>query len=178
LLELYRNYIGLMAQLQVGQRLQGKLSPSDLVQDTFLRAQQGFSGFRGQSEGELISWLRQILASQVADTVRRFGSQKRDMRLEQQLEHELDQSHQNLAGRLASESGTPSEHAVRREQSVILSDALARLPGDYREVLVLRHLEGLGFPEIAQRMERTHDSVRHLWVRAVARLRAEVGETL
>jgi RNA polymerase sigma-70 factor (ECF subfamily) len=52
-----------------------------------------------------------------------------------------------------------------------LADALARLPDEYREVVVLRHLEELSFPEVAERMKRSVDSVQKLWVRALARLR-------
>ena len=55
-------------------------------------------------------------------------------------------------------------------------DALQRLPEDYREVLILRHLEGLTFPEVARRMERTQDSVEKLWLRGLARLRKVFGE--
>ena len=58
---------------------------------------------------------------------------------------------------------------------MLLADALDRLPEDYREVIVLRHLEGLTFPVVADRMGRTVDSVEKLWLRAVARLRHEVG---
>jgi RNA polymerase sigma-70 factor (ECF subfamily) len=49
------------------------------------------------------------------------------------------------------------------------------LPADYREVLVLRHLEGLTFPQVAQRMERSLDSVEKLWMRGLARLRQLFG---
>ena len=73
-------------------------------------------------------------------------------------------------GRQAS----PSEQAVRREQSVFLADALERLPDDYREVLILRHLEELPFPVIADRMGRSLDSVKKLWARGLACLRDQV----
>jgi DNA-directed RNA polymerase specialized sigma24 family protein len=53
---------------------------------------------------------------------------------------------------------------------------LAQLPNDYREVLVLRHLEGLTFPEIACLMERSLDSVEKLWMRGLARLRQLMGD--
>ena len=42
---------------------------------------------------------------------------------------------------------------------MILANALSRLPDDYREVLILRHLEGLSFPEVSQRMDRTLEAV-------------------
>jgi RNA polymerase sigma-70 factor (ECF subfamily) len=57
-----------------------------------------------------------------------------------------------------------------------LADALERLPQDYREVIILRHMEGLSFPEVAQRMHRTLDSVKKLWTRALAQLRRSLGE--
>jgi RNA polymerase sigma-70 factor (ECF subfamily) len=65
---------------------------------------------------------------------------------------------------------------VRREQAVLLAEAPARLPADYREVLVLHHLEGLTLPEVARRLGRTLDSVKNVWLRALARLRQQVGE--
>ena len=72
---------------------------------------------------------------------------------------------------LVSRVSSPSSHAGRRERAACLSDQLARLPADYREVLVLRNLEGLPFPEVARRMNRSAGAVRILWVRAVDQLR-------
>jgi RNA polymerase sigma-70 factor (ECF subfamily) len=68
-------------------------------------------------------------------------------------------------------SGSPSRQASRREQAVLLADALGKLPEAYREVIILSHLEGLSFPEVARRLGRTLDSVKNLWARALARLR-------
>src|SRR6516162_4426779 len=63
LLERYRNYLTLLARLQIGRRLQGKFDPADVVQDTFLQAHSKFDQFHGSTEAELVSWLRQVLAS-------------------------------------------------------------------------------------------------------------------
>src|SRR5689334_22868117 len=57
LLELYRGYLSLLARMQIGRRLQGKVDAADLVQDTFLDAHRGWANFRGTSEGELLAWL-------------------------------------------------------------------------------------------------------------------------
>src|SRR5205085_12230259 len=103
------------------------------------------------------------------------GTQARDPRLEQDLQAGVDQSSCLLAGQFAAPGSSPSEAASRREQAVLFADALGRLPDDYREVIVLRHLEGLTFPIVAERMGRTVDSAETLWVRAVARLRQAVG---
>src|SRR5262245_18602047 len=72
LLELYSSYLELLARLQIGRRLQGKVDAADLVQETFLRAHQFFEQFEGSTEAELVAWLRQILASRLADLVRRY----------------------------------------------------------------------------------------------------------
>src|SRR5436305_11172087 len=80
LLELYRRYLTLLARLQIGQRLQGKVDASDLVQETFLEAHRNFARFEGASEGQLVAWLRQILAARLGDLLRRYlGTQGRDV---------------------------------------------------------------------------------------------------
>ena len=176
LLARYGNYLTFLARVEIGRRLQGKLDPADLVQEVFLEAHRHFPAFRGASEPEFAGWLRQILAGVLANTLRRyFGTKARDPRLEQDLRAAVDQSSCALAGQFASPGTSPSEVASRREQAVLFANALATLPDDYREVIVLRHLEGLTFPAVADRMGRTVDSVEKLWVRAVARLRQAVG---
>lgn len=171
LLERYRPYLTLLARVQIGRRLQGKADPEDLVQETFLLAHREFVQFRGQSEPELAGWLRRILATSLAMFVRRFcGAKGRDPALEQQLANDVDRS-SLFAPELAGSISSPSQQASRREQAVMLADALAKLPEDYREAIVLRHLEQLPFPEVAERMGRSLDSVKKLWVRGLASLR-------
>jgi RNA polymerase sigma-70 factor (ECF subfamily) len=176
LLDVYRNYLRLLARVEIGRRLQGKLDASDLVQETFLEAHRNFARFQGTSEPQLAAWLRQILAAKVANVLRHYiGTQGRDVRLEQQLAVDLDQSSRLLGQELVAAINTPSQQAADREQGVLLADALERLQPDYRETLVLRHLEGLSFPEVAERMGRSVDSVQKLWLRGLARLRQEFG---
>jgi RNA polymerase sigma-70 factor (ECF subfamily) len=176
LLERYRAYLMLLARVQIGRRLQGKADPADMVQETFLEATRHFAQFRGDTEPEFTAWLRQILAGCLAHLVRRYYStQARDLRLERMLEDDLDQSSRAIDGGLIAAQSTPSQLASRREQAVLLADALDRLPPDYREVIILRHLEGLTFPEVATRMHRSLDSVEKLWVRALPRLRRVLG---
>lgn len=172
LLELYRPYLTLLARLEVGRRLQGKADPTDVVQEAYLEAARHFPVFRGESEPELAAWLRQILATSLARLVRRYyGTQARDVRLERGLAEDLDRSSAAVPVGLVASQSSPSQRAARREQAVILAEALEKISPDYREVLVLRHLEGLTFPEIAERMGRTVDSVEKLWVRALPKLR-------
>ena len=112
----------------------------------------------------------------LANLLRHYrGTQGRDVRLEHGLQDGLDRSSCLLECGLVAPASSPSQQATRREQAALLADALARLPDDYREALVLRHLEGLTFPEVARRTGRSLDSVEKLWLRALARLRQEFG---
>src|SRR4051812_32161235 len=93
LLERYRAYLTVLARVQIGRRLQGKADCADVVQETFLEAARHFAVFRGVSEGELTAWLRQILAGRLSLLIRRYlGTQARDVRLERELQHDVDRS--------------------------------------------------------------------------------------
>jgi RNA polymerase sigma-70 factor (ECF subfamily) len=177
LLERYRNYLTLLARLELGRQLQPKLDDSDLVQETFLKAHRDFAAFRGSTEAELLAWLRQILAGTLANLLRHYlGTRRRDVRLERRLADELEASSQQLDRGLPAPHSSPSQRAARREQAVLLADALGQLPADYREVIILRYLQGLPLADVAGRLNRTVDSVKKLWTRALVQLRRTLGE--
>ena len=177
LLESYQSYLRLLAQIEIGRRLQGKVDASDIVQETFLEAHRQFPSFQGHAEGQLTKWLRTILAGTMANTVRRYaGTQARDLRLELDLAADLNQSTCALERILIDQHSSPSQQAMRGEQSLLVAAAMSRLPEDYQAVLVLRHLEGLSFPKVAERMGRSVDSVEKLWLRGLTRLKKEFGE--
>lgn len=174
LLELYRNYLRLLARIEIGRKLQGKVDASDVVQEAFLDAHRYFPNFRGTAEPQLVQWLREILAGTLANQVRRyFGTQARDPRLEVGFAADLDQSTYGLANIPVDPHSSPSQHVARGEQTLLVAEALAQLPDDYQTVIVLRHLEGLTFPQVAERMSRSVDSVEKLWVRALTQLRKQ-----
>ncbi len=183
LLELYRNYLYLLARTQIDLHLQSRANPSDVVQETFLQACSHFSRFRGTSEKELIAWLRRILIHSLARIVeKQVKAQKRSVRREVSLNHfrtMLQDSSQRLENALVSQCSSPSAQAQRRELAAVVADQLAQLSPAYREVIVLRNLEGLTFDEVARRMGRSAGAVRVLWLRALEHLRRlNVGEDL
>jgi RNA polymerase sigma-70 factor (ECF subfamily) len=178
LLERYRNYLTVLAELKVGGWLRGKVDAPDVVQDVFLAAARDFGQFRGTTEAELLGWLRRILACELADLGRHHTAARRDARLERRLADELDQSSRALDGGLAAPVSSPSQQAVRRERAVIVADALKGLPEDYARVVALHHLEGLTFPEVAERMGRSLDSVKQLWMRALGKIKRAVEGSL
>jgi RNA polymerase sigma-70 factor (subfamily 1) len=87
LLQTYANYIKLVAAAQVGARLKVRVSPSDVVQETFLQAHRTFDQFRGRTEAEFLAWLQRILASQLTHLYEKhILAEKRDARREVSLD--------------------------------------------------------------------------------------------
>jgi len=180
LLTLYSNYLKLLVSAQLDDRLRVRVSPSDIVQETFFEAHRDFHQFRGQSPGEFVAWLRRILVNNILRVVEQhLQAEKRDVRREVSLEQigrRLEQSTARLESLLAQQGDSPSGHAQRREQEMLLADALAGLPEDYQQVILLRHIEGLPFDDVARRMDRSAGAVRMLWLRALERLRRSFPE--
>jgi RNA polymerase sigma-70 factor (ECF subfamily) len=179
LLESYRNYLGLLARTGIDDSLQGKAEPSDLVQETLGKAYERFGQFRGQTEAELVTWLRQILARNLADLVRRYRmARARQVARERSLEELLHASSAALGNLIAEHGSSPSRSAQRRELSVVLADALADLSADHREVILLRSLEERDWDDVARRMQRSAGAVRLLWTRALKQLRPLIEKLL
>jgi RNA polymerase sigma-70 factor, ECF subfamily len=175
LLQHYEPWLRLLARLQLESRFRSKFDPSDVVQQAMLEAVRAFPKFRGRTEGEFTAWLRQILSHALAHEIRRYaGTAKRDVAREVPLEQELTQTSQRLGDVLAATGTSPSQQVAKRERAVLLADVLERLPEDFREVIILRNLEGLPHEEVARRMGRSPGAVRMLWVRALAQLREEL----
>ena len=175
ILQRYRPWLLLLARMEIDGQFQGKFDASDVVQQTMLEAVRGLPKFRGGTESEMLAWLRQVLAHVLAHEIRRYrGTQQRDVGREVSLEQSLTQSATRLRDMMVAPGTSPSGQAVRHEQEVLLAEVLSRLPADYRDVIVLRNLQGLDHEEVAKRMGRSSGAVRMLWVRALAQLKLEM----
>jgi RNA polymerase sigma-70 factor (ECF subfamily) len=172
ILEPYRAYLRLLARMHLDRRLQGKLDPSDVVQQTLLQAHQAQGQFRGQTDAELAAWLRQILARNLAHAVRDLGRAKRDVGRERSLEAALDASSARLEAWLAAEQSSPSQQAQRNELVARLAQAMESLPEAQREALVLHYWQGQSLAEIGQQLQRTPAAVAGLLHRGLTQLRA------
>jgi RNA polymerase sigma-70 factor (ECF subfamily) len=172
-LEQYRDYLRLLARLQLDPRLRSQLDPSDLVQQTLLQAHQKFHQFRGRTDAELQAWLRAILANQLALAARQLGPGRDRTR---SLEAELEQSSAKLEALLASGQPDPSQAAMRAERLIGLAAALAQLPEDQRTAVELRYLRGLSVPDVAAQMKRSTVSVTGLLYRGTKALRELMSE--
>ena len=107
LLEAYRNYLLWIATRQLDPELKAKGGASDLVQETFLKAQQHFDQFQGDGEGDLKAWLRQLLLNNVADFTRMYQqTAKRHVGREASLQ--TDSTGPDMAGKIAADTPSPS----------------------------------------------------------------------
>lgn len=175
LMSLYANYLKIVVSAQLDSRLGQRVSPSDVVQETFCEAHRDFQAFRGESPEEFLGWMRRILVNNLLRAVEQHVSAaKRDVRREvsiDQLRRGVEQSTWRFGALLTSDQESPSRNLQRIEDQALLAEALSELTPDYREVIRLRHLEGLSFAEVAARMERSSGAVRMLWLRALKQLR-------
>jgi RNA polymerase sigma-70 factor (ECF subfamily) len=178
LLEKFREYLRLLARLQLDPRLRGKLDPSDVVQQTLLEAYEKRDQFRGTTEGEWLAWLRQALAHNLADALRAFGQAKRDIGRERSLEAAVEASSRRLEAWLAAAQSSPSQQAEKHERAVRLAEAIAALPEDNREALVLHYCEGLPLADIAAHLGRTPAAVAGLLKRGLKQLRARLAPAI
>jgi RNA polymerase sigma-70 factor (ECF subfamily) len=174
-LEACRRYLLLVAERDLDPALRAKGGASDLVQQTFLEAQRDFAHFHGDSEAELLAWLKHLLRHNVGKFGRTYrDTQKRGVGRETPLEG-LGSAAGPGDG-LAAPTPTPSVLAMQREQDEALERALERLPEDYRRVITLRYREERSFEEIGRLLQRSADAARKLWARAVELLQDELDK--
>ena len=172
LLEAFRPLLLGIAERELDGDLRAKISPSDLVQETFLGGFPAFPRFVGETEEELRAWLCRILHNRLADVRDRYQqTAKRQVSREQPL----DPAAVDGQPPLANDTPSPSSHARRREDAERLEAALAQLSEEHRQVIHLRHREHKSFAEAAQTMNRSQDAVQKLWVRAIQKLREILG---
>jgi RNA polymerase sigma-70 factor (ECF subfamily) len=173
-LESFREYLRLLARMNMDPRLQGRIDPSDIVQQTLLKAHEKQDQFRGKTNAERAAWLRTILANQMADALRKFRRQQGTR--ERSIDEALEESSARLDAWLAAEQSAPSQGIVRQERLLEMAEAMAKLPEDQRTALELRHLQGLSVPAAAERMGKSPSAVASLLYRGMKSLREMMNE--
>jgi RNA polymerase sigma-70 factor, ECF subfamily len=174
--ERFRDYLLVLARMQLGPASRTKLEASDVVQQTLLEAYRKRDQFRGSSEAEMAGWLRQMLAFNLKDAAIAAGRVKRDVARERSLEAALDDSSARLGALLAADQSTPSQAAGRHEDAVLLAQALTQLPERQRQALILRHCQGCSLEKISRQLDRTPASVAGLLKRGLRQLRVLLDE--
>ncbi len=167
-LDQYREYLHLLVRLQLDAHLRGQIDPTDIVQQTLVKAHQKRDQFRGQSEPELAGWLRQILSNTLIDVLRKHQREGTKIR---SLEAAVEESSARLEAWLAASGSSPGEQAIRQEQLVHLAEALATLPEDQQTAVEYHYLQEEPIAAIAEAMNRTEASVAGLLRRGLKNLR-------
>lgn len=175
-LERFRSYLLLLARVRLDRKIQAKVAASDLVQQTMMEAHQALESFRGEDVAAQAAWLRQILARNLANAARDLTREKRDVGRERSLQAGLDESASCLEGWLVADQSSPSQQAQRHERALLLAQALAELPEQQREAVVLRHFHGDSLAEIADELNTTTAAVTGLLHRGIKSLRIALKE--
>lgn len=169
-----RSYLLLVANSELDRQLHAKVAPSDVVQETLLRAHEHFEQFNGSSEKEFLAWVRRILLNQVVNVKRDLRRAKRDVNREQPIAGNSRISAPPIDP--ATGDPTPSRQVAQDETSQALAEALARLPEDYRQAVIMRSWKRLSFAEIGKRLDRSEDAARKIWYRALERLQKDMDD--
>jgi len=163
LLQTFRQYLAIIAEHGLRGDMQAKVDRSDVVQETFLEAQRDFASFRGRGRDQFEAWLRRLLLNNLLNERRKYrDTQKRDSK----SELPLDRCDTQQQMQLVSADTSPTQRAVRNEETARLEQAMSTLPAHYREIILLRNHESLSFVEIGRRLGRSPDNARMLWSRA------------
>jgi RNA polymerase sigma-70 factor (ECF subfamily) len=171
-----RGFAAVIARVQLHRRLETKVDPSDLVQQSLLEAHRGFDDFHGQTPGDWLAWLKQIVTRNVLDADKHYrGAARRDLRREVS-QAAVGDSNGTANWSPVDPAATPSQLLSGCERDLRLAEAIERLPDDYRQVILLRNVEQLPFDQVASQMDRSRGACQMLWMRAVDQLRTLLQE--
>jgi len=170
-LEQYRSYLRFLTEIKLDRRLQSRLDPSDVVQDTLLRAYQAWDTFRGGQLPQRLAWLRQILMRTILHALRDARRAKRDVGREQDWNRIADQSSRRIERWLAADETSPSQAAQQAEELLRIATAIEQLPEPQRTAVVRYYWQGTTLAEISHELGRSPPAVAGLVHRAVRRLR-------
>jgi RNA polymerase sigma-70 factor, ECF subfamily len=169
--ERFRGHLLLIAEARCAGLRPSLIEAEDFVQETLHHAYAKRHQFRGQTDRELAGWLRAILASLIAQAMRKAGHRVNVRSLESALERSSDRLEQLLWGNDPS----PSQNARTSERNERLYMSLNRLNADQRRALVLHHIEGKPVAEVGTIMGRSTAATASLLHRGVEALKKDLG---
>ena len=146
----------------------------DLTQETFLRAFQSISGFRG--EADLRTWIYRIAINQARNRWRWWRRRSRDTTVS--LDATLGQSGRTVGAVLAESSENPEQQTLAHEREVALRGALQRVGRAYRETVILRDIEGFTYEEVATTLGINVGTVKSRLARGRQELRQKLEGSL
>lgn len=174
LFELHRERLWRMLCIRLDRRLSSRVSPEDVLQETFFDVARRIGEFLAQPTVPFYVWLRFLTVQRMQMMQRlHLGAQMRDVKLEVALPSEAvpPASADSMAGQLVSHMTSPSQAAIRHEVQARLRAALDAMEPLDREVLALRHFEELANQEVADLLKISKDAASKRHLRALKRLK-------
>jgi RNA polymerase sigma-70 factor (ECF subfamily) len=175
LLERHRARLRRSVAVRINDRLAARVDPSDIVQEALLEAAAKLPSFAAERPLPFFPWLRKLAIQRLTKHRQRAEAAKRNPAREEREGGLPDRSAWQLADRLVGRETNPLSRAVRAEQRQAVHDALERLAGSDREVLVLRYLEHLSPIEIAAVLGISEGAVKMRHLRALQRMQSLLG---
>jgi RNA polymerase sigma-70 factor (ECF subfamily) len=160
--------------------MQSLLSVEDILQETFFRAFQQIARFEPKTDQSFLAWLKTIAECRIIDAIKHQKRRKRggDMRRVDAPHDAFQTSVVDLLNLLADErDGSPSQIAATDEAVRALQVAIASLPEDQRQAVLLRYFQQQSLDEAGAAMDRSPEAVRGLLRRAKQALRARMQRT-
>jgi RNA polymerase sigma-70 factor (ECF subfamily) len=174
----YRDRLRRMVKLRIDRRLQGRLDPSDVLQEAYLDVAKRAGEYRANPTMPIFLWLRWITGQKLMALHRKhLGAQMRDAGQEVSLHRGAlpPASSISIAAMLLGRITSPTYAARRAEMQVRLQDLLNSMDPVDREILTLRHFEELGNSETAQVLGISKSAASSRYIRAVMRLKKELA---
>jgi RNA polymerase sigma-70 factor (ECF subfamily) len=173
LFELHRPSLVRMVELRLDARLRRRLDPADVVQEAWLEVVQRFPRWCEQDALPFGVWLRLTTAQALAQAQRRhLGAHMRDaLREVAGFESRPSISAVNVAEAFVASATSPTQAARREELRSRVLGALEELDELDREIVALRHFEGLSNDEAAAELAITPAAASKRFVRALVRLK-------
>ncbi|UCG60131.1 MAG: sigma-70 family RNA polymerase sigma factor [Phycisphaerales bacterium] len=177
LCSVYGERVRRIIRFRLDQKLRPKLDSVDVVQDALMLALGGLQDFTYSNEGDFLRWLSRIAENKLRDLFDKFQADKRDIHKEMPLKREGRSTEGGSIGAAGPmRTTTPSAIVSKQEALDKLEKALDKLKPEYKQVVVLKRIEGLSHAEIAERLGKSEGAVRMLLARAMAALTIAYGQ--
>ena len=170
---LYRERLRRIIRFRLDYRIAGRVSDSDVLQESYIAAAKRLKHFADQKEMPAFLWLRLVAGQQLVELHRKHvQAEKRDVRKEVSLQHNVPSPHTSLAlaAHLVGPMTAVSELVVRAERIEKLESTLNQMDAMDREVIALRHFEELSNAETARVLEIETSAASKRYLRAMKRL--------
>ena len=173
--EKYRRYLQFLARTQLPNHLRSRMDPSDIVQQSLLQAHAAAGDFRGSSDGELMAWLRSIVAGVISHTIRDQHRDRRDIFKEQAIQQRLDQSSVFLAKAFIAAVPSPSVMIEKEELARSIAELVEQLPEAQRDAVILHYWQEIPLKQLAEILDKSPAAVAGLLQRGLATLREQAS---